>query len=284
MGKHTTKTTYQKAERDQYGLTDKGRAAMNAMVQRFQQSTVSDLVKVALTPVSPKAPCNRWTFRNQVFAYFMTSCADSRTYKQWQSSGRQVQKGASAGYICTPAPVMKKDEQTGEKTKEVAFMRYSWAAVFPVTCTEVFDPDLDDTDYTPRQYPPLMKVAQEFGLTVKYAPLLDAYGHIKPDKRELVLSTHDFKTFFHELAHEAHRQVLGAIKGGQDAHQETVAEFSAAILMELYFQEDRSGNCWRYIKGYNDDPIKAVMGALKDVGKVLDLILGKAEALEEVPA
>lgn len=282
MGKHTTKPTYHKAERDQYGLTDKGRAAMETMVQRFQKATVSDLVKVALTPVSPTAPFNRWTFRNQAFAYFMTGCADSRTYKQWQASGRQVQKGASAGYICTPAPVMKKDEDTGEKTKEVAFMRYSWAAVFPVTCTEVFDHDLDDTDYAPRHYPPLMKVAQEFGLTVKYAPLLDAYGYIVPGS--ITLSTHDFKTFFHELAHEAHRQVIGQLKGGQDAHQETVAEFAGTILMAMYTGEDRSGNCWRYVQAYNPDPIKAVMGALKDVGKVLDLILGTAERLEELPA
>lgn len=282
MGKDTTKTK-QPANRDQYGLTDKGRAAMDKMVARMQTATVSEIAKIAHMSVSPNAPFNRWSWRNKWIAYFMTDCADNRTYNQWQASGRQVSKGARAGFICTPAPVFKKDE-SGEKTKDVAFMRYSWAAVFPVTCTEVFDESKDDTGYEPANYPPLMKVAADFGLTVKYAPLLDAMGHIKPATGEIVLSTHNFKTFFHELAHKAHEQVIGGLKGGQDAHQETVAEFCAAILMEMYCNTDQSGNAWRYIQGYNQDPIKAVMNALRDAGKVLDLILGKAEALEEVPA
>ena len=47
---------------------------------------------------------------------------------------------------------------------------------------------------------------------------------------------------------------------------------AAAVLMSLY-GHDRTGNAWRYIKGYNEDPLRAIVKATDEVGKVLALLL-----------
>lgn len=68
------------------------------------------------------------------------------------------------------------------------------------------------------------------------------------------------------------------LKGGQCTGQETIAEFTAAVLMRLYGLGDRSGNCWRYIAGYAKDPLRAIVRALTTVEKVLALLLGNGSS------
>ena len=70
------------------------------------------------------------------------------------------------------------------------------------------------------------------------------------------------------LAHAAHAKLEGKLQGGQDAGQETVAEFTAAVLMHLYGLGDRTGNCWKYIQYYASDPLQAIVKA-----RELDLVL-----------
>jgi hypothetical protein len=78
---------------------------------------------------------------------------------------------------------------------------------------------------------------------------------------------------FHELAHAAHARIEGGLKGGQHAGQETVAEFTATVLMHLYGLGDRTGNCWKYVQGYAANPLQAIFKALHTVEKVLALLL-----------
>jgi hypothetical protein len=109
---------------------------------------------------------------------------------------------------------------------------------------------------------------------VHYQPLpSDRLGDCDVQGTRIRLGTHDAQIFFHELAHAAHARIEGRLKGGQDAGQEMVAEFTAAVLMHLYGLGDRTGNCWRYVQGYAADPLQAIVKALNTVEKVLALLL-----------
>lgn len=57
------------------------------------------------------------------------------------------------------------------------------------------------------------------------------------------------------------------------------ADLGACVLMHMYGFGDRTGNTWRYIKLYNEDPLKAITAATEDVADILNAILenGKEE-------
>ena len=121
---------------------------------------------------------------------------------------------------------------------------------------------------------PLVDVAQRLGVEITWQPLPpDRLGGCSVDGSRIRLASHDAAVFFHELAHAAHARLNGGqLKGGQHTGQETVAEFTAAVLMQFYGLQDRSGNAWRYIQGYSKDPLKAIVKALSTVEKVLHLL------------
>lgn len=117
---------------------------------------------------------------------------------------------------------------------------------------------------------PLLDVVQAWGIRVDYAAIRSAYyGSYSPDRKEIVLCTHDEQTFFHELAHAAHEQVLGALKRGQDWKQEIVAELTAATLMHLFGKRPNDGWSYRYISEYAEkaekDVYRACLTVLADV-------------------
>lgn len=127
---------------------------------------------------------------------------------------------------------------------------------------------------------PLMEKATEWGIDVKGVPSSGLYyGAYEPHSNSIRLSTPAEKTFFHELAHAAHRRVKGKLKLRQDPEQEIVAELSAQVLAKLVGTEIESslGNSYHYISGYarelNKDVAKACLSVLTEVEKVLALIL-----------
>jgi antirestriction protein ArdC len=193
---------------------------------------------------------------------------DCRGYRQWQEVGRQVQRGTHGAYILVPRLVKKQDDETGEE-KQV-LIGFLAGAVHPLTNTEG-DPI---AQYQPEEPPPLLDVAQAMGISTDWMPVgPDELGHYSPDEDRIVLGTTDVKTFFHELAHAAHKRVNGKLKGGQDTHQEAVAELAATVLMHLYGFGDRTGNAWAYIAYYSDEPLEAITKALGDVELVLEVLL-----------
>jgi hypothetical protein len=103
-------------------------------------------------------------------------------------------------------------------------------------------------------------------------PLIGALGYCTVDNAKIRLATHDEHVFFHELAHAAHNTFETKSDAGQDPHREAVADLTACILMELYGLRDDTGNTWKYISHYSNDPLRAIMKALGDVEKVLDVI------------
>jgi hypothetical protein len=176
-----------------------------------------------------------------------------------------VQKGQHAAYILAPRIVT--EEQDGEKKKKLV----GWLSVPVFGLEQTTGEDVDA--YAPKDPPPLLNVARALGLAVTWAPLIDKLGAYNAHHKTIKLYSHDTATFFHELAHACHDRLDPNFHGGQDAHQETVAELTAAVLMHLYGLGDYTGNAWPYIKHYNEeDPLNAVTRALADVEKVIDLI------------
>ena len=146
--------------------------------------------------------------------------------------------------------------------------------VFPFSTTVAHaDQEGAGVDYAPRQLPPLADVAERLGVTGCWEPLSpDRLGACAAAGDRISVGTHDPAVFFHELAHATHARLEGRLKGSQDAGQETVAEFTAAVLMALYGLADRSGNAWEYIGRYSTDPLTAITHALATAERVLGLL------------
>ncbi len=68
-------------------------------------------------------------------------------------------------------------------------------------------------------------------------------------------------------------RIDGKLKGGQQIDQETIAEFTTAVLMDFYGLGDHTGNAWKYISQYAGDPLVAITKALGTVEKVLGVLL-----------
>jgi hypothetical protein len=162
------------------------------------------------------------------------------------------------------------DEQTGETVQVLRGFRA--VAVFAHDQTE--GEELPEVDYTPAELPPLAEVAENLGIDVTYAPLPPGkLGQCEVTGSNIQLGSHDPLVFFHEMAHAVHARIEGRLQGGQHSGQETIAEFTATVLMHIYGLGDRTGNCWRYIQGYAEDPIKAIIKALSTVEQVLAFLL-----------
>lgn len=196
---------------------------------------------------------------------------DSRGFRQWQDVNRKVKKGGQAIYILAPLTRSKENDK-GEKESFVAGFRY--IPVFPLHQTEG-DP-LPTFDYEPDELPPLFNVAERLGVTVEYGETDGGtLGWYAPGREHIRLGVKHPGTFFHELAHAAHNS-FETLKGGQETGQETIAEFTAAVLSEMYGYE-YSGNAWRYIEGYAKEPLNAIYKALSTIERVLDVILSHAD-------
>jgi hypothetical protein len=211
------------------------------------------------------APSQAWSLSNQVLAYVQTGSLDCRGYRQWEQVGRHVKRDSRAAYILAPITILVENED-GEKVSVVR--GFKSVPVFAVHDTE--GKPLPQVDYTPATLPPLSDVARKLGVTVCWHPTpTDRLGDCNASGTHINVGTHDVEVFFHKLAHAAHARINGQLKGGQHADQETIAEFSACVLMQLYGLGDRSGNAWRYISCYAKDPIQAIASALTTVEKVL---------------
>jgi hypothetical protein len=250
-------------------LSAKAQKAMNTIVDKIKSGDIGPVVKVAKIKQHPddKIPSTKWTFSNRVLAMFQTGSLDCRGYRQWQQVGRQVQKGSQAAYILGPCTRTVEKENGEDETIVYGFRSI---AVFPKSATS--GDELPDFDYRPVAFPPLFDVAQGLGIEVEWKPAGKEYlGYCDVSGKAITLGSYNEKTWFHELAHAIHAHIAGELKPGQDCEQETIADFSAMVLAELY-NLDYTGNCWLYISRYNDDPFKAVMGAFSTVEKIIEFL------------
>lgn len=253
-------------------ISDKARAGLQAVLERFESGDLGPVIEVIKTLPPDNAPSRKWSINNRVIAAIQSGgCMDCRGYQQWKEVGRQVRADTHGVYIWGPKNVKKVDEET--KEEKFILTGFRTIAVHPYGNTDPI-PGQEETalTYQPRELPPLADIAQALGIEMKYEPLLAAYGSCKPDGSRVRLSTEDAFVFYHELAHAIHARIE-KLKGGQDPHQETVAEFTAAVLSELYGPGDVTGSAWKYIQAYNPErPMDAIKEAMKTVEKVVAYI------------
>jgi antirestriction protein ArdC len=269
-----------KPERSPSKRREHAEEALRSVLDLFDSGELPE--RVAQTVIAQQAgtsPMVNWSLGNQLLA-IIAGTTDARGYRQWQEAGRHVRKGSKALYILAPSTrkIREQDETTGEETERTAVVGFLGVPVFRYEDTE--GAALEQPDYDPPQPPPLRDVAARLGVDVSYAPFVgDARGYYQSGRDRIVLMSHDERVFFHELAHAAHQRVLGdrgeALKGGQLAGQEIVAETVAATLCRLYGLD---GYIWagaEYVRHYaaGNNPARAAMRVLGDVQAVLNLIL-----------
>ncbi|GAB6274756.1 MAG: ArdC-like ssDNA-binding domain-containing protein [Peptococcaceae bacterium] len=211
---------------------------------------------------------------------------DARGYKQWEAIGRQVSKSAKAMYIFGPCTQKKivKDNESGKEIEKTVLSGFRTIPVFRYEDTE--GNPLPKIDYSPPELPPLFGLAEKFGIKIKYQSFSGgAYGTFYPGGNEIALHSHDANVFFHELAHAVHH-TFNPLKLGQHANQEIVAEVVACALCEIYGYKGYIWHGYKYVKQYASQDtrqaIKAVMGVLKEVEKVLKLILDTEEKEKKI--
>jgi hypothetical protein len=259
-------------------ISENAQQIVKQLLGRFQSGDIGPLIEIATLKLTTEnsLPASRWSLCNQLLAYIQTGELDCRGFRQWEQVKRHVVKGAHAAYILGPIQIKDRTDET-EKFKLVGFKSIP---VFPASQTNG-DPIPAPISLAPVTLPPLYEVAQSWGIQVDYIPFGgNAYGSFQNLTKTIRLATHEEKVFFHELAHCAHARIE-ALKGGQDPRQETIAEFSSCVLMQIYGLRDTTGYTWEYIKSYNpDNPVMAIMQALDTISKILDQILETANQFQ----
>jgi hypothetical protein len=247
-------------------LSPKAQLSINKVVDKFKTGSLSPIKTVTRITLDSSAPSNNWSLSNKVLAFIQSNELDCRGFKQWQKVGRQVEKGSRAVYILRPH-MIKPDENEDKST----CIGFSPIAVFPASVTSG---ETNLPSYLPIKLPPLFEIAQKFNISVKYLPVSpDKLGDCDINGSNINLGSHDERIFFHELSHAIHARIDGKLKGGQQLDQETIAEFTTTVLMDFYDLGDHTGNAWKYIKQYSNDPLTAITKALGTVEKVLEVLL-----------
>lgn len=219
-------------------------------------------------------PSDKWSLNNKFIQLLCGGTDDARTYNQWQAIGRNVKKGEKAFYILAPNQftIEKEDKETGEMEKRKVLAGFRGIAVFSLQQTEGKPIKYIEE---PKKIPPLMDVAKKMGLKVEYDRTVQGeWGSYNPNTDNIRLCTEDEGTFFHELAHAAHKRIDGKLKGGQDSEQETIAEFVSCVIAAAY-GIDKKTYSYNYIKSYSDDKEKVgnqIIKVLSKVEKVLNYI------------
>jgi antirestriction protein ArdC len=260
-------------------------AALARVLDLFESGDLPErIAETVIRRASSDAPSNAWSLGNQL-VQLLNGTADARGFKQWQGVGRKVTKGSKAFYILGPLKrtITERDTESGEDRKRSIITGFTGIPVFRYEDTD--GAPLVVPDYAPAAFPPLHEVADRLGVPVSYRPYVAKFlGYYAPGTDAIVLCSYDVRTFFHELAHAAHRRVLQArgkeLRGGQVKSQEIVADTCAAVLCELFGFSGYLASTAEYLASYADgaSPAKAAMRVLADVQAVLDLILSEADA------
>ena len=272
---------------------------LKALVDLFSKEDLPEqYAKVYLKSVG--IPSDKWTISNKWLMLFQNT-EDARGYQQWQAVKRQVKKGSKAIYILAPTMVKipMKDSKTGapiygedgKPSVESRLVGFHGLPLFRVEDTE--GEPVKYVENEPKTLPPLMKVAEAWGIAVKYrGSVAGEYGSTDATKN-ITLATNAVDTFFHELAHVADNKE-DKLKGGQDPKQEAVAQLTACVLAELYGY-DVKNYTYNYVAHYaqvenksGKKPTPEQVGVfcfqvMSRVEKVINRILEEAVRVGEAP-
>jgi len=254
---------------------ERANAELEKIVSLFSSKALPDLCAKALIN-APQKPSSKWTLGNQLLM-LLAGTSDARGFRQWNEVGRWVARDRKAIWIL--GPVRKKIRQEppegaeqGEDVKEV-LVGFKAIPVFRYedTCGQELPV------YQPRDPPPLMNVAERFGMKVRYEHLGPGmYGATDHATHTIVLASEDWDVFWHELGHAIHRTFEPKSGHGQESEAETIAQLVAATLARLYGRP-ADGFSWGYISLYAQSNSPQMVGrlcmrVLDRTKKVLDLI------------
>lgn len=242
------------------------------MVKSFEnpQFLQDAVIKTFLDPID--VPQNAYSRMNRILLAIQGSY-DARGSATWRKLNKFPLNWSKQVFIMMPKTLKIKDkENEEEKTITTGFF---FKGLYD--CENIYGgKKLEYVKNPPKDLPPLSDVAEKWGIKISYKVHPKAWGSFDQSKNEIQLSTDNKTTFFHELAHAAHKKIDGSLKGGQDPQQEAIAQLSAGVLAQMY-GEKMDLYTYEYIKHYaKDDPQKAmklISKVLNKTGQVLELIL-----------
>jgi hypothetical protein len=255
---------------------ERANAELEKIIALFSSKELPDLCAKALINADEK-PSSKWSLGNQLLM-LLAGTSDARGFRQWNEVGRWVGRDMKAIWILGPVRKKVKHEppeegERGEDGSREVLIGFKTIPVFRYedTCGQELP------TYQPRDPPPLMEVADRFGMKVQYARLgPNMYGATEHTTKTIVLASEDWDVFFHELGHAIHRMFEPKSAHGQESEAETVAQLVAATLARLYGRPADSFS-WSYISMYARSNSPQMVGrlcmrVLDRTKKVLDLI------------
>jgi len=252
----------------------KSKTVLDLLVASFDKSELLEdaIIKTFLDPLN--VPQGKYSRLNKILL-FVQGSEDARGNAAWRNLKRFPLDWSKQVFIMMPKTMTIKDKKNEEdKTITTGFF---FKGLYEISNT--YGADIPEYEkQKPKELPALINVAQKWGIDVKYFNSGDthAYGYFDQSNNKINLSTHNAGTFFHELAHAAHKKIDGSLKGGQDPQQEAIAQLASGVLCRMYDQK-MDKYTYDYILAYaKDDPKKAmqlISKVLTKVSQVLELIL-----------
>jgi hypothetical protein len=269
---------------------DRVHETLKSIIALFESGKAPEAIAHLALPC-PDIPASKWSFGNNLLLW-IADTGDARGFRQWQEVERNVRKGSHAIYIL--APIFKRinskrDESepvpagdSGDKRNDIQNMTGKSAdskrsvpqilggfRAVPVFRFEDTEGKPLQNNLTPNEPPPLIEVAEQWGLSVRYVGCsgnyLGYYRHNPDRAHEIALATHDEQVFFHELAHAAQYRVWTDIQPNQTFRKEVAAETAACVLARLYGRKSpNEGASFQYVKTYcesNGKPLGKHCGA-----------------------
>ena len=269
----TAENPAQAVDQPQASWRERANVELEKIIRLFSTAQLPDLCAKALI-TAPDKPSSKWSFGNQLLM-LLSGTSDARGYRQWEDAGRHVRRGSKAFYILGPVFVRKLLESAdpSEDDEVEVLVGFRGIPVFRVEETE----GAELPTYKPRNPPPLLEVAERFGMRVNYLRLSSGvYGMTDYERQVITLATEDWTVFWHELAHAIHRSYEPKAAHGQEPEAETIAQLVAATLARLYGKPDDSFS-WTYVasQAQSSSPQQVgrlCMRVLDRVKKVLELI------------
>ena len=257
---------------------DKIKVATGCLMEMFRTQSFPEAIAFTIIHGdSNSKPSSHWSLGNRILM-LVSGTRDARGYRQWETVGRQVKKGAKAIAIFAPLTKTVEDTATG-KSKTIIF-GFRPIPVFRIEDTEG-EPLPEEVSSTPATYPPFYEVAERMGIEVRWSPIDEnAYGSFCILNNKITLHSQDAFIYFHELAHAIHNTFVNLMSIDRN-HAEIVADIAAAVLCQVQRITGYELQTYKYVQEYcscKDDAfvLKAIMSALSDVEMVVSKILDVA--------
>ena len=258
---------------------DKIKVATGCLMEMFRTQSFPEAIAFTIIHGdSTSKPSSHWSLGNRILM-LVSGTRDARGYRQWETVGRQVKKGAKA--IAIFAPLTKTVEDKTTSQNRTIILGFRPIPVFRIEDTEG-EPIPGEIASTPATYPPFYEVAERMGIEVRWSPIDEnAYGYFSVLNNSITLHSQDSFIYFHELAHAVHNTFVN-LNTIDINRAEIVADVTAAVLCQLQGICGYQAQTYEYVSKYCRDKapkavLAAVMGALADIEQVVNKIIEVAQ-------